>query len=114
MPVQNPEINEPKYTAIQWNGDNADEVQAALGGAGFARYHVCYEASPESSQGPSLFLVPSSFVEPEFLRVSPGGWIVSAPYYAEEHRDSIGMQFEIMSDADYQAKFGEPEEEVFP
>lgn len=92
----------PKYNAIQWTGDNEEEVQAVL--------------------NPNLLLVSQNFfteklqIRDRFTNdhvaaVSLGQWIISGPYNGVE-TDQFGITLEVLSDEDFQLQFIHPTDPV--
>lgn len=88
----------PKYNAIQWTGNNEEEIQAALNSNLLLVSQNFFTQKLQVRDKFTNDLVATALV---------GSWIVSGPYYGVE-TDQFGTTLEVLTDEDYQLEFIQP------
>jgi hypothetical protein len=96
MPILHRVRKPPKHNAIQWTGENIEEVQTVL--------------------NPNIFMVTQNFsgklmVRDKFTGATSvsaivGSWIVSDEYYGPE-TDEFGFSLHVFTDEDFNEQFPE-------
>jgi len=86
----------PTYNAVQWTGENQEEIETALN-------TNLFRVDQNFSQ---RLLIRDKFTNNQVASVPIGSWIISTPYNGPV-TDQFGIELEIMEDEEFQLEFPE-------